>query len=66
MERAGISDLPAVPELLVRVFVGGPVSTNVYVIEDGSGPEAIAIDPGGAVDEILAFLRERGCALRPS
>lgn len=59
MEKERISSQPAEPELLVHAFVGGPISTNIYVIEDGSDPHAIAIDPGGAVDEIIVFLRER-------
>jgi len=59
MESTGTSSRPAGPEFLVHVFVSGPVSTNIYVIEDGSGPDAIAIDPGGAVDKVVAFLRER-------
>ena len=45
--------------MIVRTFVGGPVATNVYLLFGEGGGEALAIDPGGAVDEIVAFLRER-------
>lgn len=48
---------------LVHVFTGGPVTTNVYVIEDSPRGEVIAIDPGGAVEQILVFLRKRGLRL---
>jgi len=46
-------------KLLVHTFVAGPVSTNLYLVEDTVAHEALAIDPGGAVDEIVAYLRER-------
>jgi glyoxylase-like metal-dependent hydrolase (beta-lactamase superfamily II) len=59
MKRSGSSAPRTGAAFRVSVFVGGPVSTNVYVIEDASGTAAIAIDPGGAVGEVAAFLRER-------
>ncbi|HWR97963.1 MAG TPA: MBL fold metallo-hydrolase, partial [Candidatus Methanoperedens sp.] len=66
LRRAMTSDRSLIPPAgaaVVRAFTGGPVATNVYLVVDEQAAEAVAIDPGGAVGEIVAFLRDGGLHL---
>lgn len=45
----------------VRTFNLGPLETNCHVLS--SGTRALAVDPGGDPDEVLAYLADQGLAL---
>lgn len=47
----------------VRRFVLGDLATNAYLVWSPVTLEAMIIDPGGEVDELLAELEEAGLAL---
>lgn len=44
--------------MIINTIHVGHLSTNCYVITDGSSGEGIVIDPGGDVEKILAVLDE--------
>ncbi|MDR1884854.1 MAG: MBL fold metallo-hydrolase [Synergistaceae bacterium] len=47
----------------IKRFPLGPLWTNCYVISSGDG-DAVAVDPGGPVDEVREYLRKGGLRLR--
>lgn len=50
-------------EFTIRSFAVGPLEVNCYVVSDASG-EGVVIDPGGGADTVLAYIRERGIAVK--
>lgn len=45
----------------IKTFPLGPLQTNCYVLANGS--EAVAIDPGGDPEAVLAYLKDNGLTL---
>lgn len=46
----------------IQCFPLGPLETNCYLVHEQS--DALVIDPGGAVDELTAFIAEKGLNLK--
>jgi glyoxylase-like metal-dependent hydrolase (beta-lactamase superfamily II) len=42
--------------MIVETFATGPLETNTFIVADKEGGEAIVIDPGGEVKELVARL----------
>ena len=49
--------------MIVDIFVTGSLETNTYLIADETAGEALVLDPGGDVDEIVARLALLGARL---
>jgi glyoxylase-like metal-dependent hydrolase (beta-lactamase superfamily II) len=50
--------------MLIHTFVTGPLETNTYLVGDRVAGEAVVIDPGGEVAEILEFLTKERLRLK--
>ncbi len=46
--------------MIVETFAAGPLGCNCSIAFDPESKEALVVDPGGDVDEILARLKRRG------
>lgn len=46
--------------MLVETFPAGPLGCNCAIVADPTSKEALVVDPGGYVDEILARLAAQG------
>ncbi len=46
--------------MIVETFAVGPLGCNCSIVHDPASKEAIVVDPGGDVDEIVSRLRARG------
>jgi glyoxylase-like metal-dependent hydrolase (beta-lactamase superfamily II) len=44
--------------MILKTFITGPLSTNSYLVGDGTTKEAVVIDPWQEIDVILACLRD--------
>ena len=42
----------------IETIVVGPIETNCYVLSDPESREAVVIDAGDDVEEILAYIRK--------
>lgn len=45
-------------------FIVGPIETNAWLVADDAAGEALVVDPGGEVDDIVASIRRLKCSLR--
>ncbi|HEX5521780.1 MAG TPA: MBL fold metallo-hydrolase [Longimicrobiaceae bacterium] len=50
-------------EMVVRAFSGGPFAQNGYLVSCVGSKAAILVDPGGAVDEMLAAARAQALTI---
>lgn len=46
----------------IQCFPLGPLETNCYLVHEQS--DAVVVDPGGSVDELVTFLTEKGLKLK--
>lgn len=54
----------AIPGLIVKKFVVGPLGTNCYVVADPVTRHACVIDPGAEAKRIKKFIEDNGLDLR--
>ncbi len=50
--------------MILKTIVAGPLETNCYILGDEKTREAICIDPGGNVDEIMGEVRKEKLSLK--
>ena len=50
--------------MILKTIVAGPLDTNCYILGDEETREAICIDPGGNVDEIMGEVRKEKLSLK--
>jgi len=46
--------------MLIKIVIGGSFFTNCYIVGDEDTKEAILIDPGAQVDDVLEVIRSNG------
>ncbi len=50
--------------MILKTIVAGPLDTNCYILGDEETREAICIDPGGNVDEIMEEVRKEKLSIK--
>lgn len=50
--------------MIIRHLTTGPLQVNTYIVGDEIAGDAVVIDPGGQVLEILRIVRDEGLTLR--